>query len=149
MSTASILPILTDPDTAVGVADCAKESGAGAPGDIIIRSCTTIDQALRIELQGEIDHYTTLPLRALLASAASLGYLHLSVDTRQVTFADSALLNALAGWSRGRRRLRLGPRSPVVQRLLDAARPVDRGATGCLATDRHGPGLRRRGHPLH
>ncbi|MEW2167096.1 STAS domain-containing protein [Streptomyces sp. NPDC007084] len=135
VSTASVLPILTDPtdpNTGVAVtgavAGCAREPGAGAPGDIIIRSCTTIGQALRIELQGEIDHHSTLPLRALLASAAALGYVHLSVDTRHVTFADSALLNALDCWSRRERRLRLGPRSPGVQRLLDAARPV--GGTG-------------------
>lgn len=128
VSTAGILPILTDPNTAVGDTDRAKEPGAGAPGDIIIRSCTTIDQALRIELQGEIDHYSTGALRALLASAAALGYVHLSVDTRHVVFADSALLNALDCWSRCRRRLRFGPRSAVVQRLLDAARPVRRTA---------------------
>lgn len=105
-----------------------RNRAAGAPGDIIIRSCTTIDQALRIELQGEIDHYSTGALRALLASAAALGYVHLSVDTRHVVFADSALLNALDCWSRCRRRLRFGPRSAVVQRLLDAARPVRRTA---------------------
>ncbi|MFD6492886.1 STAS domain-containing protein [Streptomyces sp. NPDC059944] len=126
MSTASILPILTDPNTAVGDTDGAKEPGAKTPGDMIIRSCTTIDRALRIELQGEIDHYSTGPLRAMLASAAALGYVHLSVDTRHVVFADSALLNALDCWSRRQRRLRLGSHSPVVQRLLDAARAVRR-----------------------
>ncbi|MFG2308692.1 STAS domain-containing protein [Streptomyces sp. NPDC048566] len=147
MSTASILPILTDPSAAGGVTDRAEEPGAATPGDIIIRSCTTLDQSLRIELQGEIDHHSSLPLRALLASAAASGYVRLSLDTRHVVFADSALLNVLDNWSRCHRRLRLGPRSPAVQRLLDAARPVGGAAPRSRAAGAHGPGLGRHRGP--
>ncbi|MFF9913605.1 STAS domain-containing protein [Streptomyces sp. NPDC013457] len=98
------------------------DSGAdGAPGVIVISSCTTLGTTLMVQLAGEIDHYSAAPLRALLASAADTGCTGLVLDTARVTFCDSGLLAILERWPRHGRRLRLVNRSRPVQRLLNAA----------------------------
>ncbi|MEU6840839.1 STAS domain-containing protein [Streptomyces sp. NPDC046716] len=129
MSSESILPILSAPTVVASDTESVKEAGASTPGDIIIRSCTTVGPVLWIELQGEVDHHSARTLRTVLTAGAVQGYRHLSLDARRVTFADSALLNALDRWSRHGRSLSIGTWSPAVRRLMDAARSVGRSVT--------------------
>ncbi|MFB9607629.1 STAS domain-containing protein [Streptomyces roseofulvus] len=101
------------------------DSGAcAAPGDIVVASCTTLGSTLVVHLTGEIDHYSSGPLRTLLASAADHGYTGLVLDTARVTFCDSALLAVLDWWPQRGRRLSLANSSRAVQHLLNAAAPT-------------------------
>ncbi|MER5947551.1 STAS domain-containing protein [Streptomyces sp. NPDC001904] len=133
MSSESTSPILSVPLAASPVVGCDAESvmeaGTSTPGDIIVRSCAAAGSALRIELQGDIDHHSARPLRTVLTVGALCGYRHLSLDVRRVTFADSALLRVIDGWSRHGRTLHIGTCSPAVRRLMEAARRVGRTAT--------------------
>ncbi|WP_420034607.1 STAS domain-containing protein [Streptomyces sp. cg28] len=129
MSNESIPPILSAPTAVASDTESMKEAGSSTPGDIIIRSCTLVGRALWIELQGEIDHHSARPLRTVLAVGAAHGCLHLGLDARHVTFADSALLRVIDRWSRHGRSLHIGHCSPAVRRLMDAARRVGRTAT--------------------
>ncbi|MFF2776163.1 STAS domain-containing protein [Streptomyces sp. NPDC058052] len=98
------------------------DSGAdAAPGEIVVVSCTTLGSTLVVHLAGEVDCHSVGPLRALMASAADHGCTGLVLDTAQVTFCDSALLNALDWWPHRGRRLRLANRSRAVEHLLRAA----------------------------
>ncbi|WP_435972647.1 STAS domain-containing protein [Streptomyces sp. Qhu_M48] len=98
------------------------DSGADtAPGVILIRSCTTLGPTLVVQVAGEVDRFSSAPLRALLASAAADGYTGLVLDTSLVTFCDSGLLAAVAWWPRKGRRLRLVNSSRAVRHLLAAA----------------------------
>ncbi|MGW2115015.1 STAS domain-containing protein [Streptomyces zhihengii] len=99
-----------------------RAPGIDVPGDSVIRSCIGRGPALLVELQGEVDDDSAGPLRVLLHGAAAHGCLLLSLDTRLVPFADSALLNVIDSWTRRGRALHLGARSPAVDRLLDATR---------------------------
>ncbi|MFF9340483.1 STAS domain-containing protein [Streptomyces sp. NPDC014773] len=95
-------------------------------------SCVSCGDALRMRLAGEVDHFTATPLRVVLATAAAYGYRHLHLDTRAVTFCDSALLGALADWCRGGRTVSHTGTSGPVGRLLamerDLGRPLAPGA---------------------
>ncbi|MFB7359084.1 STAS domain-containing protein [Streptomyces gardneri] len=103
------------------------DSGADtAPGVIVVDSCTSLGTTLVLHLRGEIDHCSSAPLRALLASAADHGYTGLVLDTSQVTFCDSELLAVLESWPRHGRRVRLANPSRAVQRLLAAAATAGR-----------------------
>ncbi|MFD4374280.1 STAS domain-containing protein [Streptomyces sp. NPDC058486] len=98
------------------------DSGAdAAPGEIVVASCTTLGTTLVVHLTGEIDHYSAVPLRTLLASAADDGYTGLVLDTAHVTFCDSALLAVLDWWPQRGRRLLLANRSRSVRHLLSVA----------------------------
>ncbi|WP_435601695.1 STAS domain-containing protein [Streptomyces sp. C10-9-1] len=120
MSRPSTAPILR-PAGPAPFAD-RNRPAARCRGDHVVHSCTSAGILLRIALRGEIDHYSVAPVRALLVSAAATGARLLILDTARVTFADSALLKALALWRRDGRRLRLTGTSRAVAHLLVAAR---------------------------
>ncbi|MET9625334.1 STAS domain-containing protein [Streptomyces sp. NPDC006464] len=121
MSTANNPPILTTP--AAPADQGPREQGAdAAPCGISVRSCSTYDgDTLRVALHGEVDHLSAGPLRVLLAVASAYGYRRLVLDTSLVTFADSALLRILRGWTAEGRRLRLTGVTPAMERLRAAA----------------------------
>lgn len=120
VSTASTLPILATPSPVTKAFE--GEPGVETPGAIVVRSCRGRGPALTVELQGEVDCASVGPLHVLLTAAVARGYRSLLLDTSRVTFADSALLHVIDRWSRYGGTLRLGPRSPAVDRLIDAAR---------------------------
>ncbi|MFC9343595.1 STAS domain-containing protein [Streptomyces sp. NPDC057020] len=62
-----------------------------------------------------------VPFRLLLTAARRIGYRRLVLDTSLVTFADSALLRILRGWTGQGRRLRLTGVTPAMERLRVAA----------------------------
>ncbi|WP_329274715.1 STAS domain-containing protein [Streptomyces sp. NBC_00691] len=126
MTTSSTAPIKPAPLTAP-VPSAVHDSGADtAPCAIVVASCTTFGSTLVVHLAGEIDHYSAIPLRTLLASAADGGCTGLVLDTSQVTFCDSGFLAVLDWWPRRGRRLRLANRSRAVQHLMDTACPAGR-----------------------
>ncbi|MER5966471.1 STAS domain-containing protein [Streptomyces sp. NPDC002057] len=121
------------------------DSGADtAPGVILVRSCTTLGPTLVVHVAGEVDRFSSAPLRALLASAAADGYTGLVLDTSLVTFCDSGLLAAVAWWPRKGRRLRLVNSSRAVRHLLAAAasgsRRASRRGAPTATTAAAGPG---------
>ncbi|MFF0738854.1 STAS domain-containing protein [Streptomyces sp. NPDC004111] len=94
-------PIVTRPDA--DEADTPVDQGE-ADTPLIDLRCVSHDDTLLVRLVGEVDHFAAAPLRVVLAAAAVYGYRHLALDTRAVTFCDSALARALAGWCRRGRR---------------------------------------------
>ncbi|MEU8523850.1 STAS domain-containing protein [Streptomyces sp. NBC_01216] len=121
MSTAQNPPILTDP-AAPSAPEPHDQGADAAPCGTSVRSCSADDgKTLRVALQGEVDHYSAGPLRVLLAVASVYGYRRLVLDTSRVTFADSALLRILRGWTGEGRWLRLTGVTPAMQRLRAAA----------------------------
>ncbi|MDX3538542.1 STAS domain-containing protein [Streptomyces sp. MB09-01] len=122
-STAPILPSALAPLALPTVHDSGADTEAGG---IVVNSCTTLGATLVVSLSGEIDHFSAVPLRALLASAADAGYTGLVLDASRVTFADSGFLAVLEWWPRHGRRLRLANRSRAVKRLLHAAATATR-----------------------
>ncbi|MFF8279831.1 STAS domain-containing protein [Streptomyces lateritius] len=121
MRTASNLPILTAPTVTPGTGPI-DQGAETAPCGTSVRSCSVVDeQTLRVELHGEVDHYSAGPLRVLLAAASTLGHRRLVLDTSRVTFADSALLRILTDWTEHGRRLRLTGVTPAMERLRAAA----------------------------
>lgn len=122
VSSSSTAPILPAAPTPLVAPPSVHDSGADtAPGAIVVHSCTILGATLAVHLTGEIDHFSTAPLRAFLASEAAGGYTGLVLDTSRVTFCDSGSLAVLEWWPRHGRRLRLTNRSRAVMRLLHAA----------------------------
>ncbi|MFG3190099.1 MULTISPECIES: STAS domain-containing protein [Streptomyces] len=107
-------PIVALPDT----------DEADAPA--VDLSCVSCGDTLRMRLAGEVDHFTATPLRVVLTTAAAYGYRHLDLDTRAITFCDSALLDALAGWCRSGRTVSHTATSRPVGRLLAMERDLGR-----------------------
>ncbi|MFJ3633369.1 STAS domain-containing protein [Streptomyces sp. NPDC090112] len=92
-------------------------------------SCTSHGDVLRVRLAGEVDHFTAAPLRVVLAAAAAYGYRHLDLDTRAVSFCDSGLLAAVAGWCGRGRTVSHTATSRAVGRLLAMECDLDRRKT--------------------
>lgn len=92
-------------------ADEAETSGIDLSG-------ASRDDFLRVRLAGEVDHFSAAPLRIMLAAAAAYGYRHVDLDTRAVTFCDSALLSAISAWCRHGRTVSHTDTSRTVRRLL-------------------------------
>ncbi|MEU8436699.1 STAS domain-containing protein [Streptomyces sp. NPDC029216] len=90
---------------------------------------------LSVSLAGEFDHYSCLPLRALLDEGAALGARRLVLDAALVTFCDSALAHVLDRWAGGGRSWELASDSRPVRLLLDLWARVGRrqggGASSC------------------
>ncbi|SEL28836.1 STAS domain-containing protein [Streptacidiphilus jiangxiensis] len=96
-----------------------------APPVIELRVTGAEGVTLHLALAGEADHFSTAPLRAILARAVEDGYQALVLDTTALTFADSGFLSALTAWQRSGRPLHHHP-SPAVTRLLHHLRAADR-----------------------
>ncbi|MFE2011343.1 STAS domain-containing protein [Streptomyces sp. NPDC059491] len=121
MTTSSNPPILSTSSSAAGLTQC-EEGADAAPCGISVRSFTVCaGDALRIALHGEVDHHSATPLRLLLDAASRNGYRRLVLDTSLVTFADSALLRILRGWTEQGHHLRLTGVTPAMERLRAAA----------------------------
>ncbi|MFF4369151.1 STAS domain-containing protein [Streptomyces sp. NPDC001594] len=106
---------------------------AGAPLPLVRSSLG--GGALSVTLAGEFDHYSCLPLRALLDEGAALGARRLVLDAARVTFCDSALAHLLDRWARDGRTWEIGRGSRSLRLLLDlwerlgrAPAPPGRGA---------------------
>ncbi|MFI8360482.1 STAS domain-containing protein [Streptomyces sp. NPDC085612] len=100
----------------------SETDGADIPG--IDLRCVSRGDTLLVRLAGEADHFTAGPLRVVLAAAAVYGYRHLDLDTEGVTFCDSALLGALAGWCRHGRTVSRTAMSATVGRLFAMTRDL-------------------------
>ncbi|RKT03076.1 anti-anti-sigma regulatory factor [Streptomyces sp. 3211.6] len=74
---------------------------------------------LSVTLAGEFDHYSCLPLRALLDEGAALGARRLVLDAAHVAFCDSALAHLLDRWAADGRTWELAAGSRSVRLLLD------------------------------
>ncbi|MFF5494995.1 STAS domain-containing protein [Streptomyces aquilus] len=115
MNSMSSRPILTAP------AHPASDAGEDpAPGDILDLTCTSPDRStLRVALSGEADHFSSHPLRVLLAAAAGYGYRTLVLDCRRLRFCDTALLTALESWQRSGGQVHVDHPTPHLRLLLD------------------------------
>ncbi|MFD4244538.1 STAS domain-containing protein [Streptomyces sp. NPDC058525] len=111
-----ILPSSTAP-TPEAAGDGPRPSG-------IDLSCSSHGDILRIHLGGDVDHFSSAPLRVALTAAAAYGYLRLELDTRAVSFCDSALLDITATWCRRGRTLTHIATSRSVTRLLHIERAM-------------------------
>ncbi|MGP3690949.1 STAS domain-containing protein [Streptomyces sp. IBSNAI002] len=109
-------PIVTSPALA---ANADEEDTSG-----IDLSCTSHCDFLRVRLAGEVDHFSAAPLRIMLAAAAAYGYRHVDLDTRAVTFCDSALLAAISAWCHHGRTVSHTSTSKTVRRLLTMERDL-------------------------
>ncbi|MEU3911687.1 STAS domain-containing protein [Streptomyces sp. NPDC029721] len=83
---------------------------------------------LSVTLAGEFDHYSCLPLRALLDEGAALGARRLVLDAAHVSFCDSALAHLLDRWAGGGRTWELARGSRSVRLLLELWDRLDRAA---------------------
>ncbi|MFD3699134.1 STAS domain-containing protein [Streptomyces sp. NPDC058646] len=102
-------------------AGLAAESG---PDPLPRIRATLGDDVLAVSLAGEFDHFTSAPLRGLLLEGAARGALRLVLDTKLVTFCDSALLHALDQWAGSGGRVELATASRAVRLLLTTAARV-------------------------
>ncbi|MFJ3671233.1 STAS domain-containing protein [Streptomyces sp. NPDC090106] len=124
MNSTSTSPILTAP--AVKAVAGTEQGADAAPGHILTLLSTTPDaRTLHVVLAGEADHFSSRPLRTLLAAEAVHGRRSLILDCRRLKFADSALLSALDGWRRRGGQVRVDHPPPQLSLLLaaDARRP--------------------------
>ncbi|MEU9375447.1 STAS domain-containing protein [Streptomyces sp. NPDC048255] len=108
-------------------AGLAAESG---PDPLPRIRATLRDGVLAVSLAGEFDHFSSAPLRGLLAEGAARGARRLVLDTALVTFCDSALLHALDQWARGGGRAELATASRPVRLLLATAARARRPGPG-------------------
>ncbi|MFF2306104.1 STAS domain-containing protein [Streptomyces sp. NPDC058128] len=120
MTNTSNPPILSTP-SAAGLTRCEGSADAAPHGISVYSFAASAEGTVRIALRGEVDHYNAGPLRLLLTAARRIGYRRLVLDTSLVTFADSALLRILRGWTGQGRRLRLTGVTPAMERLRVAA----------------------------
>ncbi|MFF2197309.1 STAS domain-containing protein [Streptomyces sp. NPDC058157] len=96
----------------------AEPPDPGGPPPPLVRSRLG-GGVLSVTLAGEFDHYSCLPLRALLDEGAALGARLLVLDAARVTFCDSALAHLLDRWARDGRTWELACGSRSVRLLLD------------------------------
>lgn len=111
-------------NTPIDSMETALPGPLGAPaqpaGPPVPRIRSALDGGvLSVRLAGEFDHFSCLPLRALLDEGAALGARRLVLDAARVTFCDSSLAHLLDRWTGGGRSWELLSGSRSVRLLLD------------------------------